>query len=320
MNIMREIPFTKMEGCGNDYVYLNAFDKAFFSEGNCVFDTGELDVSVLTQAVSNRHFGIGSDGLVLVLPPSSLEKADVRMRMFNADGTEAEMCGNASRCVGRLAWRKGLVKSPVIRLETRAGNKILHILKEVDEETSLVRVDMGRPEFARQRIPVVPESRTPDNDDQPCIEHPIHVAGREWAMTCVSMGNPHTVIFVDDVDSLDLPAIGPLFEKHPYFPCRTNTEFVQIINKEYARMRVWERGAGETLACGTGACAAAVACVLTGRAGRNIRMGLIGGALDIEWNVHSERVFMTGPARTVFSGVFLFNNGQEKEVKHDTQQ
>ena len=305
---MREIPFTKMEGCGNDYVYLNVFDKAFLSEGCSVFDTGEIDTSVLAQAVSNRHFGIGSDGLVLVLPPSSPEKADVRMRMFNADGTEAEMCGNASRCVGRLVWQNGLVKSPTIRLETCVGNRILHILKERDKETSLVRVDMGRPELARQRIPVVfPAS---DNDGQRCIEQPIYAAGREWSITCVSMGNPHAVIFVEDVDSLDLPAIGPQFENHPFFPYRTNTEFVQIIRKDYARMRVWERGAGETLACGTGACAAAVACVLTGRTGRNLRMKLPGGELDIEWSSRSEHVFMTGPARTVFSGVFLFNDRQ----------
>ena len=307
---MREIPFTKMEGCGNDYVYLNGFDTAFLSEGGSVFDTGEIDISALAQAVSDRHFGIGSDGLVLVLPPSSPDKADVRMRMFNADGTEAEMCGNASRCVGRLAWQNGLVKSPVIRLETRAGNKILHVLKEKDTQTSLVRVDMGKPELARQRIPVVPEPTASDNNDQPCIEHPIYAAGREWNMTCVSMGNPHAVIFVEDAGSLDLPVIGPQFENHPYFPCRTNTEFVQIVRHDHARMRVWERGAGETLSCGTGACAAAVACVLTGRTGRNLRMELLGGELDIEWNSRSDHVFMTGPARTVFSGVFLFDYSQ----------
>lgn len=301
---MREIPFIKMEGCGNDYVYLNAFDRPVFPDrGNA-----GSDISALARLVSDRHFGIGSDGLVLILPPEHPDSADVAMRMFNADGSEAGMCGNASRCVGRFVWERGLVRKPVIRLETRSGVKLLHILKGEEEQDFRVCVNMGRPELARKNIPVQPGDGA--GDDEPCIDAPLDLAGQRWHVTGVNMGNPHAVVFVDDTKSLNLPVLGPQFEHHPWFPERTNTEFVQILDESHARMRVWERGAGETLACGTGACAAAVACVLTGRTGRRLNMELPGGSLDIEWDRHSGHVLMTGPARITFTGTFFLHDEQ----------
>ena len=298
---MRKIAFTKMEGCGNDYVYLDGFSEDLrLAEG---------DIPSLARAVSDRHYGVGSDGLVLILPPTSPDSADLRMRMFNADGSEAEMCGNASRCVGRFAWEHALTDRPVIRLETLAGVKLLQRVDDAGGCPSRVCVDMGTPELARQRIPVRPD--TTSDPESPCIGQPIRVLDREWAVTCVSMGNPHAVVFVDDVDSLDLPVVGPAFEHHPWFPSRTNTEFVQLIDAGHVRMRVWERGAGETLACGTGACAVAVACHLTGRTGREVAVQLRGGTLDIRWDERTGHVLMTGPARTVFSGEYSPAQGQE---------
>ena len=201
---MRKIAFTKMEGCGNDYVYLDGVSEDLrLAEG---------DIPVLARAVSDRHYGVGSDGLVLILPPTSPDSADLRMRMFNADGSEAEMCGNASRCVGRFAWEHALTDRPVIRLETLAGIKLLQRVDDAGGCPSRVCVDMGTPELARQRIPVCPD--TASDPESPCIGQPIRVLDREWGVTCVSMGNPHTVVFVDDVDSLDLPVVGPAFEHH----------------------------------------------------------------------------------------------------------
>lgn len=301
---MREIPFIKMEGCGNDYVYINAFDRPEFSGRG---GRTAINPAVLARLVSDRHFGIGSDGLVLILPPEHPDAADVAMRMFNADGSEAGMCGNASRCVGRFVRERGLVEKPVIRLETRSGVKILHVLEGADGTDTRVCVNMGRPQLARKDIPVRPGDGA---DDAPCIDMPLELAGKQWRVTCVNMGNPHAVIFVDDAAGLDLPALGPQFEHHPWFPERTNTEFVQVLDEGHARMRVWERGAGETLACGTGACAAAVAGVLTGRTGRRLRMDLLGGSLDVEWNAHSGHVLMTGPARVTFTGTFFLSDEQ----------
>lgn len=259
------IPFTKMQGAGNDYVYV---------EGMPV---PEGDLPELARRMSDRHFGIGSDGLVLILPS---EVADVRMRMFNADGTEAEMCGNASRCVGLYACRHGLVAGPDLTLETGAGIKTLH----VQPDEGRVCVHMGTPTVER-------------------VDEDIDLwPGR---MTCVSMGNPHAVCFVDDVAALDLPHLGPRFEHHPRFPQRTNTEFVQVLSPRRVRMRVWERGAGETLACGTGCCATAVACALSGRTGRSITVEVLGGSLDIEWRA-DDSLLMTGPAEEVFSGQYSF--------------
>ena len=260
------IPFTKMQGAGNDYVYV---------EGMPV---PEGDLPELARRMSDRHFGIGSDGLVLILPS---EVADLRMRMLNADGTEAEMCGNASRCVGLYACRHGLVAGPDLTLETGAGIKTLH----VQPDEGRVCVHMGTPTVER-------------------VDEEIDLwPGR---MTCVSMGNPHAVCFVDDVASLDLPRLGPAFEHHPRFPQRTNTEFVQVLGPARVRMRVWERGAGETLACGTGCCATAVACALSGRTGRSVAVEVLGGELDIDWREADGCVYMTGPAVTVFGGEYPY--------------
>ena len=293
---MRKIAFTKMEGCGNDYVYLDGFSEDLrLAEG---------DIPSLARAVSDRHYGVGSDGLVLILPPTSPDSADLRMRMFNADGSEAEMCGNASRCVGRFAWEHALTDRPVIRLETLAGVKLLQRVDDAGGCPSRVCVDMGTPELARQRIPVRPD--TTSDPESPCIGQPIRVLDREWAVTCVSMGNPHAVVFVDDVDSLDLPVVGPAFEHHPWFPSRTNTEFVQLMDAGHVRMRVWERGAGETLACGTGACAAVAAAAVNGYCdeGTDVTVKVLGG--DLVVNYTPERVLLTGSVVKVFEGEFEY--------------
>lgn len=230
---MRKIAFTKMEGCGNDYVYLDGFSEDLrLAEG---------DIPSLAVPSADRHYGVGSDGLVLILPPTSPDSADLRMRMFNADGSEAEMCGNASRCVGRFAWEHALTDRPVIRLETLAGVKLL---QRVDDARGLPLPCLcghGHAGTGPAAHPVRPD--TTSDPESPCIGQPIRVLDREWAVTCVSMGNPHAVVFVDDVDSLDLPVVGPAFEHHPWFPSRTNTEFVQLMDAGHVRMRVWERGA-----------------------------------------------------------------------------
>lgn len=283
----RQIPFTKMEGCGNDYVYVNGFE------------VDVPDPSALAVKISDRHFGVGSDGLVLILPS---ETADVRMRMFNSDGSEAEMCGNASRCVGKYAYDNGICRKDTIRLETKAGLKILHMIIQ-DGVAVGARVDMGEPELTPERIPVSPDD---GGDAARCVARPLQAAGGSWPVTCVSMGNPHAVLFVNDTDGLNLPEIGPEFENHGWFPRRTNTEFVQIVDKGRVKMRVWERGAGETLACGTGACATGVACVLNGKTDRRIQVDLLGGSLTIEWNAEDNHVYMTGPATTVFTGIYDF--------------
>lgn len=284
-----QVRFTKMQGAGNDYVYVNGFEEQ-------VDNPDEL-----ARKISDRHFGVGSDGLVLILPSTA---ADLRMRMFNADGTEAEMCGNATRCVGKYAYEKGLVKKSPIRLETGAGIKLINLQFE-GSDVSGATVDMGEPILVPERIPVefapVPSAA---GEEQRCIAHPIQVDGRAYAVTAVSMGNPHAVVFMQGIDELDLPQLGPQFERHPFFPQRTNTEFVEVLSSDRIRMRVWERGAGETMACGTGACAAAVACVLNGHAKRQVDVELRGGLLHINWNPADNHVFMTGPAATVFEGIY----------------
>lgn len=264
--------FTKMHGIGNDYVYVNAMQER-------VADPGSLAVRI-----SDRHFGVGSDGLVLI---DRSGVADFRMRMFNADGTEAEMCGNAARCVGKYVYDKGLTNLSCFQLETGAGIKTIHVypgLSGVEQ----VRVDMG--------LPVL---------EQEGLEQSLHIGNDAYAYTSVSMGNPHAVLFATEIDSLDLPLLGPEFEHHSAFPNRTNTEFVEIRSESEAYMRVWERGAGETLACGTGACAVVVAGVLRGYLQRSVRVQLRGGALDIEWVAETGHVWMTGPAQTVFEGEWV---------------
>jgi len=279
--------FTKMQGIGNDYVYVNGFEERVENPND------------LARQISDRHFGVGSDGLVLILPSGT---SDVRMRMFNADGSESEMCGNAVRCVGKYVYDHGIQVKDVITVETRAGVKIVRLLFEAGEVCGAT-VDMGEPELNPARIPVLTET-SGDGSQQRFVARPVDVNGQLYEITAISMGNPHAVIFMKGIDDLDLPRIGPRFEHHPLFPKRTNTEFAEVISSTKVRMRVWERGAGETLACGTGACAVAVACVLNGYAGREVEVELKGGSLHIHWDEASNHVYMTGGAVTVFSGEY----------------
>jgi diaminopimelate epimerase len=275
-----KIPFTKMHGAGNDYVYVNGFALEI------------SDPAALARAVSPRRKGIGSDGLILVQPSSV---AAVRMEMYNADGSRGEMCGNGIRCVGKYAWEHGLVRENPLRVETDAGIKTLE-LEVSNGKVQSVDVDMGEPILESARIPALFDAST-------VIDAPLEVGSEVHRVTCVSMGNPHCVLFVDDVDGLDLATIGPRFEHHPRFPSRINTEFVQVLSPREVKMRVWERGSGETAACGTGACAAAVAAALTRRTERSVRVHLLGGDLDIEWRSNGH-VFMRGEAVEVFTGEF----------------
>lgn len=271
--------FTKMQGLGNDYVYVNCFEEK-------VENPSELAVKV-----SDRHFGIGSDGLILIRPS---EVADFRMTMFNADGSESEMCGNGIRCVGKYVYDYGLTDKTEVSVETLAGIKYLKFLIK-DGKVDMVTVNMGEPILKPELVPVVGEGDA-------VIDSPIEVDGKEYKMTCVSMGNPHSVVFVDDVDNFPLHEVGPLFEHHKAFPRRVNAEFCQVIDRTHARMRVWERGTGETLACGTGTCATAVACILNGKTEDEVTITLLGGDLIIRWDREKNVIYMTGPARVVFDG------------------
>ena len=271
--------FTKMHGCGNDYVYVNLFEEQIENPAK---------VSI---AVSDRHFGIGSDGLITI---GASEIADFRMRIYNADGSEAEMCGNGIRCVAKYVYDHKLTDKAEITVETGAGVKTLQLTVE-DDKVTLVRVDMGEPILTPDEIPVVA-------DGDRVVDEPIVVDDKEWRMTCVSMGNPHAVVFVDDVTHFELEKYGPLFENHVRFPKRTNTEFVQIISRNEAIMRVWERGSAETWACGTGTCATVMACILNGLTDNDVLVHLRGGDLRIVYDEKSNHVFMTGPATEVFEG------------------
>ena len=280
------IKFTKMQGLGNDYVYIDAIHQNI------------KDPSSLAKFVSNRNFGIGSDGLILIC---NSDVADFKMRMFNQDGSEAEMCGNGIRCVGKFVYDKGLTKKTNITVETLAGIKKLELhiklgnKKEKVGEVQTVKVNMGEPILIPEEIPVI-ATKTPVKDLK------ISVLDKEFKFTCVSMGNPHAVTIVDDVQKFDVEKYGKLIEVDSVFPNKTNVEFVQIIDKQNLRMRVWERGTGETLACGTGACATAVACYLNGYTNRAVNIQLLGGELLIEWNEKDNNIYMTGPAVTVFEG------------------
>ena len=273
--------FTKMHGCGNDYVYVNLFEENID------------DPASLSIAVSDRHFGIGADGLITIGPS---DVADFRMRIYNADGSEAEMCGNGIRCVAKYVYDHKLTNQTEISVESGAGIKYLQLTTENGKVTK-VRVDMGEPKLAPAEIPV-------EAQGQKVIDEPITAAGKEWRMTCVSMGNPHAVVFVDDVEHFELEKYGPAFEHHERFPKRTNTEFVQVISKTEASMRVWERGSGETWACGTGTCATVMACILNGKTENQVLVHLRGGDLLIEYDPESNHIFMTGPATEVFTGVW----------------
>ena len=272
--------FTKMHGCGNDYVYVD-----------CTNDMIE-NPSEVSKYVSDRHFGIGSDGLILIC---SSETADFRMAMYNADGSEGAMCGNGIRCVAKYVYDKGLTDKKNISIETKSGIKELELTVE-DGKVSLVKVNMGAPILKAKDIPV-------DVDTEKCIDSDINVDGKDYKITCVSMGNPHAVTFIDeDVKTFPIEKIGPKFENHPMFPDRVNTEFVRVLNRHEVNMRVWERGSGETLACGTGTCATVVACVLNGLTDDEVTVHLLGGDLFIKYDRENDTVWMTGPAVIAFEG------------------
>ena len=246
----------------------------------------------LVRRLSDRHFGIGSDGVIFINPS---DQADFEMEMYNADGTRAEMCGNGIRCVGKFVYDKGLTNKTDITVISAGKIKYLTLfVKEGKVET--VKVNMGAPELTAALVPVLCDSGQ-------AIDEPITVQGREYRMTCVSMGNPHAVVFMDDVESLAIEKIGPYFENHERFPKRTNTEFVNVIDRNTVQMRVWERGTGETLACGTGACATVVACILNGLTEETVKVKLLGGDLSVTWDREADLIYMTGPAVTVFEGV-----------------
>ena len=276
-----KLAFTKMEGCGNDYVYINGFTQSVPAE----------EKPALVRRLSDRHFGIGGDGVIFINPA---KEADFEMEMWNADGTRSEMCGNGIRCVARYVYDFGLTDQKEFSIVS-AGKVKYMTLYEQDGQISAVRVNMGQPILEADQIPV-------RADHSPVINVPIEVQGKEYRMTCVSMGNPHAVVFVDSTEDFPLEQVGPYFENHPCFPNRTNTEFVQVIDRSRVRMRVWERGTGETLACGTGCCATAVACVLNGLTDNVITVEVLGGELRIEWDRENDLVWMTGPATVVFSG------------------
>lgn len=271
--------FTKMQGLGNDYVYVNCMEQM-------VEDAAET-----ARRVSDRHFGIGSDGLILICPS---DKADFEMRMYNADGSRGEMCGNGIRCVGKYVYDYGLTDKTFLSVETLGGIK--HLFLEVEDgKVSLVKVDMGPAILEPEKIPVTAEGSR-------VVDEPLCVDGKTFRMTCVSMGNPHAVIYVDDVQGMDLEKTGPSFENHERFPNRINTEFAHVLDRNTVEMRVWERGSGETLACGTGACAVAVASILNGYTEDQVTVRLLGGDLKIEWDRETNKVYMTGPAEVVFDG------------------
>lgn len=274
--------FTKMEGCGNDYIYINAMQEEV------------RNPEMLAVAMSERHFGIGADGLVLILDS---EVADFRMRMFNLDGSEGEMCGNAVRCIAKYVYERGLTDKKEITLETLGGIKVLRLHIQ-DGVVIAVTADMGEPILTADKIPVRSEK-------EPVIGEKLHILDKDFAFTCVSMGNPHAVTFVEQVAQFDVEKYGSLAEIHPIFPKKANIEFAQVIDRTHLSMRVWERGSGETLACGTGACATLVAAVLNGLCERKVRIQLLGGTLEIEWREADNHIYMTGPARFSFDGVWL---------------
>ena len=275
------IKFTKMHGLGNDYVYIDAINQKIENK------------SELAKYISDRHFGVGSDGLILICKSKI---ADFKMQMFNSDGSEAEMCGNGVRCVGKLVYDKGLTKKTKLKIETLSGIKLLDLIVENDEVIK-VKVDMGEPILEHKKIPVICEDNIKNNLN-------LKVLDKNFSFTCVSMGNPHAVTFInDEVKNFDVQKYGKIIENLDAFPQRTNVEFINIVDKNNVSMRVWERGAGETLACGTGACASVVASVINEYTSRKVFVHLLGGILEIEWSDENNHVYMTGPAVTVFEGV-----------------
>lgn len=280
------IKFTKMEGLGNDYVYIDCTKQDVENKQD------------LAKFVSDRHFGIGSDGLILI-KNSSL--ADFKMQMFNSDGTEAEMCGNGIRCVGKFVYDKGLTDKTNLKIETLAGIKILQLNIE-NNKVKTAKVDMGEPILESKLIPAKNGKVFKSKEDINFYKVNINVNEKLNELTCVSMGNPHAIEFMNDIKNLEIEKYGPAIEKDDHFPNKINVEFIEIVNENNIKMRVWERGSGETLACGTGACASVVASVLNGYINRNVTVELLGGNLEIEWNKQDNHIYMTGPAKTVFEG------------------
>ena len=283
--------FTKMQGAGNDYVYVDCTQNEL------------KNASEVAVAVSDRHFGIGSDGLILI---KKSDKADFFMEMYNADGSQGSMCGNGIRCVGKYVYDNGLTDKAEITVETLSGIKTLQLYPGSDGKVKTVRVNMGAPILQPEQIPAdihaFKNAENLKNVDK-LVAQPISVDGKDYEVTCVSMGNPHCVTFLtEDVRTFDLDTTGPLFENHPAFPNRINAEFVNVLDHDTIRMRVWERGSGETLACGTGACASAVASILNGHTGKDVTVKLLGGDLKISWEGEGTPVYMTGPAEIVFDG------------------
>ena len=282
------IKFTKMEGLGNDYVYVDCTKQNLENASN------------LAKIISDRHFGVGSDGLILI---KSSKKADFRMQMFNSDGTEAEMCGNGIRCVGKYVYDKGLTDKTTLKIETLAGIKVLNLNVE-DGKVKTVKVDMGEPILDYKLIPAKDGKVYKSRDGIKFYKVNINIEGDLKELTCVSMGNPHGIDFANNIEKLKIEKFGPIIEVDEHFPNKVNAEFIEILDKHNIKMRVWERGAGETLACGTGACASVVASFLNGYTERNVTVELLGGKLEIEWNKEDNHVYMTGPAETVFEGNF----------------
>lgn len=277
-----KLEFTKMQGCGNDYVYVNGFTQKI-----------EMDKKPeIVRRLSDRHFGIGGDGVIFINPS---EIADFEMEMWNADGTRSQMCGNGIRCVAKYVYDYNLTDKTSLTIESFGSIKYIDLTVE-DGKVSLVRVNMGAPILEAKLVPVV-------SDNEQVLDEEIEVEGKNYKMTCVSMGNPHAIVFMDDVAGLEIEKVGPFFENHKRFPERTNTEFVRIIDKDTVEMRVWERGTGETLACGTGCCATTVSCILNGYTENKVTVKVLGGEILCEWDREKNLVYMTGPAVTVFDGV-----------------
>ena len=273
--------FTKMQGCGNDYVYVNGFTEKI------------ADKPAFVKAVSDRHFGVGGDGAIFINPS---EEADFEMEMYNADGTRAEMCGNGIRCVAKYVYDKGLTDKEQISIVSFGNVKYVDLYVK-EGLVSSVRVNMGEPILEAEKVPVISAMKR-------SVDEPVTVNGKEYRMTCVSMGNLHAVVFMEDVANLDIASVGSLFENHQVFPNRTNTEFVEVVDRTHVNMRVWERGTGETLACGTGCCATVVAGVLNGLTEEKVTVRVLGGEIEIQWDREENLVYMTGPAATVFEGEF----------------
>ena len=275
--------FTKMQGCGNDYVYINGFVEKIEAEEKPDF----------VRRMSNRNFGVGSDGVIFINPS---EEADFEMEMFNADGTRSEMCGNGIRCVAKYVYDHGMTeKTKGLPIISGGHVKYLDLFPGEDGKIERVRVNMGAPILSPKEIPTT-------FDGEKVIDRALTVCGETYKVTCVSMGNPHAIVFVEDTMAVDIEKIGPHFENHEVFPRRTNTEFVQVVNRGYVKMRVWERGTGETLACGTGCCATAMACILNGLTDDHVDVEVLGGLITIDYDRENNLVFMTGPAVTVFEG------------------